>query len=194
MLAQRRWGDLCGPSRKLLPTSSHTPRRGAENWKNRADYLCLTFQGGLGQDCGLRLQLPCSAPFSLGVVRWSVAGTLPSCAGLCGSVGVSLWLQGAVPRLWLGGGREGRGWVGDWAKLRLSLGRTEHHAALHGRTLPGWMPTAWGPWMSWVTHISQGRQSRAKVTGDHPQAASCKGTAKGTGGPGDSTGGPPESG
>ena len=49
VLAQRRWAV----SVVLPESSSHLiphPRRGAENWKNRADYLCLTFQGGLGQD------------------------------------------------------------------------------------------------------------------------------------------------
>lgn len=49
VLAQRR-----GAVFVVLPESSSRlvphPRRGAENWKNRADYLCLTFQGGLGQD------------------------------------------------------------------------------------------------------------------------------------------------
>lgn len=51
--ASRDAGSGGGQSHGLPESSSHViphPRRGAENWKNRADYLCLTFQGGLGQD------------------------------------------------------------------------------------------------------------------------------------------------
>lgn len=100
VLAQRR-----GAVFVVLPESSSRlvphPRRGAENWKNRADYLCLTFQGGLGQDLWTEAVAALLSPPQPGCGE-----VLP---GLCRAVlasvaqsGVSLQLQGAVPGLWLG--------------------------------------------------------------------------------------------
>lgn len=80
--------------------------------------------------------------------------------GLCRAVlasvaqsGVSLRLQGAVPGLWLGEVAERQTLCGGAGReLRLSLCGPGHCAALL-ETLPGWTPTARGPWMP-MGHLS----------------------------------------
>lgn len=82
----------------VLPeSSSHViphPRRGAENWKNRADYLCLTFQGGLGQDLWTEAAAALLSPLQPG------CGEVVSCrdsAELCWPLWLSRGQREGVP-------------------------------------------------------------------------------------------------
>lgn len=115
--------------------------------------------------------------------------------GLCRAVlasvaqsGVSLWLQGAVPRLWLGevaeraeaGWGSGQSLDSAWAGLSTMLPSTE--------TLPGWMPTARGPWMSMgYLSLRGGSPETQGHTETTLRQLPARSTAKGTQrGPGDS--------
>ena len=172
-------------SSRLVPH----PRRGAENWKNRADYLCLTFQGGLGQDLWTEAVAALLSPPQPGcgevVSCWSSAEL---CRPLCSVRGESSAPGGCSWTVAGGGGREGRGWVGERAES-LDSARVGLSTMLPStEMLPGRMPTACGPWTP-VGHLSlRGGSPEAQGQSETalrqlPARSVAEGTQKG---PGDS--------